>query len=59
MNQEVFCSGREDGFDTAGLLKRVYVDLIEAYDRHHGSQSEDDKHNENPALHLGALRLWL
>ena len=43
MNQDVFCLCREYGFDWAGLLKRVYVNLIEAYDRHHRSQSEDDK----------------
>jgi hypothetical protein len=54
MNQDVFCSGRKYGFDMAGLLKRVDVNLIEADDRYHGSQSENDNYNGNPAPHSRA-----
>jgi len=52
MNQDVFCSCRENGFERSGLLKRINVNLIESHDYHHGTQDEDNKYNENPALHL-------
>jgi hypothetical protein len=50
-NQDVFCSCHENGFEMAGLLKRVELNLRESYDHHHGTQPEGNKYNENPALH--------
>ena len=43
-----FALCRENGFDMAGLMKRVYVNLIESHDHDDGAESEDDKYNENP-----------
>jgi len=45
MNQDAFCLGRKSGFEMAGLLKRVDFNLIESYDHHHCTQSEDNKCN--------------
>jgi len=50
-NQDVFCSCRENGFEMAGLLKRVELYLSESHDHHHDTQLEGNKYNENPALH--------
>jgi hypothetical protein len=36
MNRGVFCSGRKNGFETSGIMKRVNVNLIESHDHYRG-----------------------
>jgi hypothetical protein len=50
-NQEVFCLCRDNGFEMAGLLKRVELYLSESHDHYHRSKREGNKYKENPALH--------
>jgi hypothetical protein len=50
-DQDVFCLCRENGFEMAGLLKRVELYLSESNDHYHRSQPNGNKYNKNPALH--------
>ena len=36
MNQDLFCSGRKNGFEMSGIMKRVNVNLIESHDHNRG-----------------------
>jgi len=49
-NQEMFCLGREKGFEMAGLLKCVEPYLSKPDDRE-GNQRQGNNYTENPALH--------
>jgi hypothetical protein len=50
INQDLFCPGGKNGFEIAGLLKRINLDLIEA-DYSHQPKAKNDQQNPNPPLH--------